>query len=101
MPQRYRDWKEEAAWELKAAAMQAEGAGFDGDEPVAVTVYFDEDGATVSVTNTGARRPKGTKGDIDNLAKSVLDALQDSGLIPDDKTVHQLVAMFGEGPGRE
>ncbi len=49
----------------------------------------------VSVTVTFKCKPRG---DIDNLAKAVLDGLQKGRLLADDSQVHKLCARFGE-PG--
>ncbi len=88
-PQRYRDWKGEAAIRLR---MQTD-ARFDG--PVAVTVVVGADGIMVTVEPTEVPRPRGVRGDLDNIAgKAVLDALQDAGILANDSLVHRLVASF-------
>ncbi len=88
-PQRYREWKSEAAFRLRSQT----DARFDG--PVSVTVVVGADGIGVTVEPVEGSRPKGVRGDLDNIAgKSVLDALQDAGVLVNDSLVHRLVASF-------
>ena len=72
------------------------GPTFTG--PVEVTIDFGADDFTVRVEECERVRPKGLSGDIDNLSKAVLDALQkDGGAYTDDRLVQALDARFVGG----
>ncbi len=83
LPQNYRAWKDASALffqkELKRQGW---------------TNFWDENGIDVSIVFIGKH-----KGDLDNLAGAILDALVDSGVIPDDslKWVKKLSAIHLPG----
>ena len=97
-PHRYRTWKRSAV-EILAGA-----AGWRTFDPasaleVEITVY--PDGVTVDLSPTRfdlgyLDRRAGLRGDIDNYAKAVLDALQDADVIADDRQIVALSVRFGE-----
>lgn len=119
-PGPFRDWIELAA---KAIA-ETEGVELGISTPVAVEVVVSLSGVHVDLEILGRRggdststslwidlansapfeRPKGLRGDLDNYAKAVLDALQwrdenpiaPPGWIIDDRQVVVLVAWFSE-----
>lgn len=64
-------------------------------DPVTLFIDVMEDGVEVGVwTEHEKMRPKGVRGDIDNYAKAVLDVLQESGVIENDRQVQRLVVGF-------
>ena len=65
LPQNYRDWKNNAIWELQ---QQHQG------EPIAVPVKIE-----ITLTGKHIRR-----GDADNIAGAILDALVQAGILLDD-----------------
>ena len=65
LPQNYRDWKDAAIWELK---QQHQG------EPIAVPVQIE-----ITLTGKHSRR-----GDADNIAGAILDAMVQAGILLDD-----------------
>jgi Holliday junction resolvase RusA-like endonuclease len=87
-PRRYEDWKTAAAWLVRST-----GQRFDG--PVRVAVVVRRDSVEVEVSSSAVRRPTSVRGDIDNLSKAALDALQAGGLLVNDSQVVELVASFG------
>jgi len=89
-PARYESWKQEASWRLHTQT----SARYDG--PVSVTVVVRRDRVEIELDETADTRPKGLRGDLDNYVKGVLDALQDAGIIRDDRQVHELHATFEE-----
>lgn len=90
MPQRYRDWLEQAAWTLKA-----EWEGPTWTEGVRVEAQVLEDAVRVVVQEWPTERGK-LQGDIDNYGKSVLDSLQYARVIGDDRQVQDCRFYFGE-----
>ena len=67
--------------------------------PVSLTITILSDSVEVSVNDVADRglRPRGIRGDIDNYAKAVMDAL--NGIVyDDDRRVVELVVRFGEDP---
>lgn len=84
---RYAEWKEAAAWQVRAA-----GQRFDG--PVALRVVFHRDSVEVEVV-AGPERCSGVSADLDNLVKGVMDALVAGGVLGDDRQVTVLEARFG------
>jgi len=65
LPQNYRDWKQSAIWELR---QQHHG------EPIAVPVQVE-----ITLTGKHSRR-----GDADNIAGAILDAMVQAGILIDD-----------------
>jgi Holliday junction resolvase RusA-like endonuclease len=76
---KYRDWKEEAGWEIRR---QSVGKQKWLEGPLQVELVFAQ------------------HGDIDNRIKPLLDLMQACGVFENDKQVERLVAQFGEAPGR-
>lgn len=79
---RYKQWLSDASWWLRAGAIDQLGAVPMWTEPVSVTLTF-----------CGARK----NADIDNLQKGVFDAMQQAGVIVDDKQVIRVAAWKVEG----
>ena len=92
-PQAYRTWKTETADKLAAMAGYRT---FSGE--VAVRIDLGSNDTRVEVVELDGddqrRKPTGLRGDIDNYAKAVLDALQASGVVTDDRVVAQLEVRF-------
>ncbi len=87
---KYRDYLKMAA---QVIAIEHRGAPLEG--PLYVKTRFDADGVTVTYrpslfTPTWSAR----RADIDNLAGSILDALQQGGAIVNDKDVVSLAAVI-------
>ncbi len=87
---KYRDYLEMAA---QIIAIEAKHAPLEG--PLYVQTRFNADGVTVSY-RPSLLRPEWTarRADIDNLAGSILDALQQGGAINNDKDVVSLAAVI-------
>ena len=91
--QRYRDWRStaaEAAWFAARTTWTV---------PVGVWVGVEPDRVEVVITPHTTTRPKGIRGDIDNYGKAVLDALQQGGVLADDRLVETLTVTFATGQG--
>lgn len=88
-PARYRQWKQLAA---STISLESKFARFDPETELRVAVHLHKDRTEVAVVAADDRHRPGTgiAGDLDNYAKAVLDALQESGLIADDKAVTYL-----------
>jgi len=85
-PPKYQAW-------LEAARLLARQAWHDEllGGPVRVAVSFQADRIVVEVGRSDCVRPKGVRGDVDNLCKAVLDCL--SGVVFfDDRQVVELTA---------
>lgn len=92
MPDDYTKWKESFMWALKEAGVGAsEYAG-----SVRLEMICTPHGMWVELKPTAIVRPKGLRGDIDNLAGGVLDAFQDYRLILDDKQTTEMVVRMEE-----
>ncbi len=95
-PPRYTAYKHDAGRQLR------EQLGSFGDTPVEVSIVVADDVVLVSVDPVQPARVRGKlQGDIDNYAKSILDALQDTGphknqvpVINDDKQVRRVNVRF-------
>jgi Holliday junction resolvase RusA-like endonuclease len=105
---RTKPWRERVA----AGARRLTISGLSGPLGVEVTLTVDRptshyrvDGVTLSAA--GIRRPyphkrsQGIGGDVDKLARTILDALEDAGVLLDDSQVVELIARktFHDGPG--
>ena len=85
MPRDYMAWKKEFALRIPYTARKALAA------PCSVFCTF--------TYATPKKKPENPPvGDVDNLAKGVMDALKDGGVLADDRWVVQLVARKGYGP---
>ena len=71
-PGPFRDWIELAA----RAIAETEGIDLGIEVPVSVLIAVTPRGCDVDLKPSTVVRPKGLRGDIDNYAKAVLDALQ-------------------------
>ena len=91
-PKRYSEWLDAAAWQVRASAKPIDGN-------VSVSVVVNRDSIEVGVISSKISRPTSVKGDIDNLAKAVLDALQKGGMLANDSQVTELVVRFGDKEG--
>ena len=87
---KYRDYLNMAA---QVIAIEHRGAPLEG--PLYVQTRFNKEGVTVSY-RPSILRPEWTarRSDIDNLAGSILDALQQGGAIKNDKDVVSLAAVI-------
>ena len=94
-PARYRSWKTSAA---NIFTGSARWRAFPEGQPVAVVVDVYADKVTVTVDALGTSRRPAIRGDLDNYAKAVLDALTASKVIDDDRQVHHLTALFHADP---
>lgn len=88
-PRRYQEWREQAAWQIRATGKRVEG-------PVRVVLRFLPDSASIEVL-PGPERPDGLRFDLDNGVKACLDALVAGGVLADDRQVTVLEAGFGGG----
>lgn len=95
MPRDYRDWKTLVAHLL---ALKNRKGVFEG--PVAVDIQIGKDEMLVTVTELPENQTRidGTLGDIDNLYGAVLDAMQEGGVIRNDK---QVIVLSGQIETRE
>ena len=89
MPPAYVKWKADVGTLIKVAANRQQ-AQFTGR--VAVSVDFSKDHMVVEVESI--ERERFGQADIDNLAGAVMDALQESGVIVNDRDVVELEARF-------
>ena len=82
---RYADWLEMAsatvAYTLRKPMLEG---------PLMVRVAFSPAGAEVAVMGCSPPAYKGRRGDIDNMAGSIMDALQQGGAIVNDRDVVRL-----------
>ena len=85
----YRDWLDMAS---DVAALTLRKPGLDG--PVIVRCAFTGNTTHVAVLDTHPTPRNGQRGDIDNLAGAVMDALQQGGVILDDSQVVRLETWF-------
>lgn len=85
-PQRTRDYEDAIAWICRSKREKF------GDSPVNVAIELSE--AMTVVVITPAERRRKLQGDIDNYAKSVLDGLQQGGMIENDRQVSSLNVSF-------
>lgn len=86
----YSSWLEDAGWQVAA---QRKGRRHEG--PIKVTIVLNGQTAAVRIAELDAdQRPKGVRGDLDNIAGSILDALQTGGIISNDSQVATLEAWF-------
>ncbi len=94
MPKDYREWKSNVADYLAAVWKPKPPL----DSPVAVEIVMRSDRIEVQIIELDElwRRPKYLRGDIDNLAGGVLDAMQEAGVISDDRHVVKLRAVAAE-----
>lgn len=82
-PARYRRWKSDAVIALQVAAGMRSFAG-----EIDVDIILHPDRVEISIDETETRRPgTGIRGDVDNYAKAVLDAIQAAGVIANDRDV--------------
>ncbi len=88
--ERYRAWKQEAAWR----AHRQHPDTLEGPVRLEIAVYGN--GVRVEIQPSHTPRPKGIRGDLDNVVKGVADALQDGLVLRNDRQVHEIVARFGE-----
>lgn len=88
-PRGYQTWKDRAAVRFASAAQLRR---FPGEVAVAIDLFPDRVDVQVSaIEDADARRPgTGLRGDVDNYAKAVLDALQAAGTVPNDVKVADL-----------
>lgn len=85
MPKEYAEWKEQVAEFLGYQLPFIEGN-------IALFLSFNKAGVRMEIWNV--ERERFGSADLDNLAGAVMDALQDSGVISNDKQVVMLTAGF-------
>lgn len=90
-PKRYQAWKDRAVPQLQASAKLRR---FPGEVAVAIDVFPDRTEVRISAIEPEDRRRQTLRGDVDNYAKAVLDALQDAGTLTDDHQVADLRVRF-------
>jgi Holliday junction resolvase RusA-like endonuclease len=88
MPPDYTEWIESAALELALRA----GTQQFGEQQVSIGTVFASDHVRIRIEPMDLPRPKYVRGDIDNLAGGILDALVKAAIIDDDRQVHELFA---------
>ncbi len=88
-PPEYTQWKQDVATELLARFPRPRFRG-----RVAISIKFGRKGFVVTIEDTEQGRHG--QSDIDNLAGGVLDALQDAGVIDNDRNVTVLAARFDD-----
>ena len=82
MPKRYTDWKDAVAEWVALNKIPSH------DGPLAINLRFSRDGVHVEIEYMpDDMKRDGVQGDIDNLAGGVYDALQDAGIIENDKQI--------------
>ena len=91
-PKDYQSYKDELEWLIKQAWMEAKKTETVKPYAVHITVYKDR--FDVSIRNSWRERD-GVRGDLDNIQKGVVDALQAVGVIEDDRFVHEMTIRFG------
>ena len=91
-PKGYQSYKDELEWLTKQAWMEAKKTETVKPYSVHITVYKDR--FDVSVRNSWRERDS-VRGDLDNLQKGIVDALQTVGVIDDDRNVHEMTIRFG------
>ena len=87
MPKEYREWKDLVAEHLR---ISAKGSVFEG--PVRLHLTFDTDEIDMTIISVDKTRPKHVRADIDNLIGGVMDALELSGVVVNDKQVIEVQA---------
>jgi Holliday junction resolvase RusA-like endonuclease len=91
MPKDFEEWREAFGWELA----KLKPPRFDG--PVYLFLAFKTDGVNVSIFPIRAgTRPKGVRGDADNLAGGVMEVLQDIEVVGNDRDVLALGVRLDE-----
>jgi Holliday junction resolvase RusA-like endonuclease len=92
LPPGYREYRDDVA----AKALRMLGPKDIGPEDLVevwITVYSDKVEVWFS-TLSGSHRPKGIRGDLDNYGKTILDAAQAAGILPDDRQVVRMLLRF-------
>lgn len=93
MPQRYMDNKTMLAWAIKAGATKSNPLPeFKG--PVRMVVQFSSTQIGIEIWEADNTRPKGVRGDIDNLLGTITDVLQDMGIIVNDREIYGIEGTF-------
>ena len=88
MPKDYTDWKQQIAEELGAMSNL-----LDIEMPVALEVVFGEDYIEFQLfPMEGHQRAKHVTADIDNLVGGLMDALEQGGVIANDKQIVRIKA---------
>ena len=86
---RYADWLQMASETVAYTLRKPDLSG-----PLMVRMAFDPSGVEVEVLPCSPVSYPGTRGDIDNMAGSVLDALEHGGAYRNDRHVVRLEAWF-------
>ena len=66
--------------------------------PVELRITLTPTTVQVTIVETALTRPAKVTGDLDNYAKAISDALQDCGIILNDRQVQRLIVEFAGGP---
>jgi Holliday junction resolvase RusA-like endonuclease len=91
-PKGYAAWQKVAA---EALAAQARWRSFPGE--VAITLVIHPDGVDVraaSLIRHDPQRPPALRGDLDNYAKAIIDAMQVAGVMGNDRQMVSLDVTF-------
>lgn len=90
MPKDYRHWRNELATLISLHKTPT----FDG--PVEIDLIFDTDEITMTVRDTGWLRVKHVRADLDNLIGAVMEVLEDTGIVENDRLVTSIHARFSK-----
>ncbi len=98
MPKDYQLWRRAMIEELR---IKTSARHHDIEQPVRLVVSFGSDHIELELEPIHDERPKHMRrSDLDNLVGAVMEVLQDSGILVDDKWVHEIHAWFVQ-PGEE
>ena len=90
-PKVYNDFKKRGAFELKLQWQDKAPI----DKPIEIEIFFlcKKPKSKIRKTTANHRKPRyRARGDLDNLIKSVLDILQDSAVIENDRLIYSIKA---------
>ena len=88
MPSEYMEWRENVAQVLALQGVKLEGR-------VKLTVVFGKQQIWMTVSETDMTRHG--RADIDNLTGALMEALEDSGVIANDRDVVTIIASYNQG----
>ena len=91
-PKAYQSYKDELEWLVKQAWVKAGKPETTKPYSLFVAIYPGEFVVTLS-NSTHSRH--GVRGDIDNIQKGLIDAMQAVGMIDNDRNVHEVTIRFG------
>ncbi len=88
-PTRQREYIKDLAMMLKVAA---NGETFDGPVAVALEFDYERNQTLIDISESHRKKMRIKRPDVDNLAKMVLEAIEESGIVKDDSQVAVLKA---------